>query len=166
MLGQRVCSPSVLANAFVWCNSEAHWVCIRVLPSDAAVVSYQSSCELEWRRILFPNVWHRLNSGLVIPASAAWQQQAAKYSKAVVPSVASVKACFCQRTSYIKEIKCSLAFAGQFYEKCRILWISWQKLLLNIIYGILADCTLAKPVTFEERHLRISSPLPLASYFN
>lgn len=29
---------------------------------------------------------------LVIPASAAWQQQAAKYSKAVVPSVAFVKA--------------------------------------------------------------------------
>lgn len=23
---------------------------------------YQSCCELEWRRILFPNVWHRLNS--------------------------------------------------------------------------------------------------------
>lgn len=127
MLGQRVCSPTVMENAFIWCNIEAQWVCIRVLLSDAIVVSYQSSCELEWRRILFPNVWHRLNSGLVIPASAAWQQQAAKYSKAVMPSVASAKACFFQRTSYIKEIKSNLAFSEGFYEKCGISWISWQK---------------------------------------
>lgn len=33
-----------------------------------------------------------------------------------------------------------------------------KKMLLNVINGILADYTLAKPVTFEERHLRFSPP--------
>lgn len=35
-----------------------------------------------------------------------------------------------------------------------------KKIFLNIIYGILADCTLAEPVTFEERYLRFSLPSP------